>query len=294
MSDNTELLAAAQPQASMQIDDKTMEMLVVGGDMSKLTSAQRLMFYKARCEAAGLDPRSQPFEYVSLQGKLTLYARKGATDQLAAIHGAKCRILSRETSDDIHSVIVEVSLRDGRSTEEIGCVNVKGLAGDNLANARMKAMTKSKRRAILSLCGLGMVDEAELETIPTARAWQEPPRTLDALVTRQEAPKEPPPPAAATDAPATLRTVCGLTVDLSQEWESWKGEAIGGANRNIQSLKWEDLTTSNDPGVIAAVKKSLDAGLAQEQSTGQPAPARFQRLAVAWAEREKAQPIEAI
>ena len=34
-----------------------------------------------------------------------------------------------------------------------------------LANAIMKAETKAKRRVTLSICGLGMLDETELETI---------------------------------------------------------------------------------------------------------------------------------
>ena len=33
----------------------------------------------------------------------------------------------------------------------------------------MKAETKAKRRATLSICGLGMLDETEIETIPDAR-----------------------------------------------------------------------------------------------------------------------------
>ena len=32
----------------------------------------------------------------------------------------------------------------------------------------MKSETKAKRRVTLSLCGLGMLDETEIETIPSA------------------------------------------------------------------------------------------------------------------------------
>lgn len=283
MSDNTELMAA---QVGEHIDDKTMEALVVGGDMSKLSSAQRLQVYKARCDAAGLDPRSQPFEYVSLQGKLTLYARKAATDQLAAIHGARCRYVSRETSDDIHSVIVEVTLANGRSTEEIGCVNVKGLSGDNLANARMKASTKAKRRAILSLCGLGLVDESELETIPNSGKWQEPPRTLDAIVER----KAPTPPAdapEASEAPIAVQTFYGIECAV-EPLEAWGGELIGGANQTVSELRWRDLLTTTDEAVLAVVEKGIAAGVAHQAKSGQPPPERFQRLAVSKAARERA------
>jgi hypothetical protein len=50
----------------------------------------------------------------------------------------------------------------------IGAVSVDGLKGDDLANAMMKAETKSKRRVTLSICGLGMLDETEIETIKEA------------------------------------------------------------------------------------------------------------------------------
>ena len=34
----------------------------------------------------GLNPLTQPFAYLKLNGKLVLYALKGATEQIAAIH----------------------------------------------------------------------------------------------------------------------------------------------------------------------------------------------------------------
>ena len=34
-------------------------------------------------------------------------------------------------------------------------------------NAKLKAITKAKRRVTLSICGLGFLDETEIETIPT-------------------------------------------------------------------------------------------------------------------------------
>jgi hypothetical protein len=36
------------------------------------------------------------------------------------------------------------------------------------ANAAMKCITKAKRRATLSVCGLGLLDETGIETIPAA------------------------------------------------------------------------------------------------------------------------------
>jgi len=195
--------------APPNIDDQTMLAVVSSGDCSKLNDRQKTEYYKARCDAAGLDPRSQPFEFVSLQGKLRLYATKAATDQLAAIHGVRATIVSRETVDGIHVVTVRVEARDGRQTEDVGALNIKGKQGDDLANAMMKTVTKAKRRAILSLCGLGMTDETELETIARAVPQQLRPPIRGvvsdaALPAHVEQIREEPPPAAQGEPPHDL------------------------------------------------------------------------------------------
>lgn len=51
-----------------------MERVVVDGDLSKLTPAQRLDYYRRVCESLGLNPYSKPFDYLNLGGKLVLYA----------------------------------------------------------------------------------------------------------------------------------------------------------------------------------------------------------------------------
>jgi len=158
-----------------ELSADTMLQVVAGGDAARLSPSQKLAYYNARCVAAGLDPRAQPFAFMKLNGKEVLYALKAASDQLAAKHGIKLRIVSQTTEDGIRVVTVQAAAKDGRETEEIGAVPVKGLAGDALCNALMKAVTKAKRRAILSLAGLGMLDETEIETIP--RAFAPPPQS---------------------------------------------------------------------------------------------------------------------
>ena len=150
------------------LDNATVMKLVVGGDTSGLDQAQKLAYYKARCDAANIDYRTAPFQFLRLQGREVLYATKGATDQLAAAHGVRVEILSQATEGGVRVVVVRSVAKDGRQTDEIGVVPVGGLAGAELANAYMKAVTKAKRRAILSICGLGMMDEAELDTVQGA------------------------------------------------------------------------------------------------------------------------------
>ena len=145
-----------------QLDATTLEKLVTSGDLSGLSPEQRVMYYRARCDAAGLDYRTQPFRYMMTDGKLSLYAEKSATDQLAARDKIALKIVSKGAENEMYVVEVEATNAQGRTTTDIGAVSIKGLGGTNLANAMMKAVTKAKRRATLSLCGLGMTDESEI------------------------------------------------------------------------------------------------------------------------------------
>ncbi len=158
----TELAAQDQP-----LDAKTMELVIADGDLKTLNATQRIAWYKARCDAAGLDPRTQPFEYLELKGKLKLYATKAATDQLIA--NRKLTVAITDRRHDQHLGVYEVQCRvtfpDGHWVEDFAAVPTKGKLGDDLCNALMKTCTKAKRRTVLSACGLGILDETEVETI---------------------------------------------------------------------------------------------------------------------------------
>jgi hypothetical protein len=146
------------------------EQVIAAGDLSRLTPAQRVRYYLEVCDALGIDPRLKPFEYIHLQGRLTLYATRTATDQLRARRGISVEIVAREVIDgSIYVVTARATSPDGRRDEAIGAVSIEGLKGDALANALMRAETKAKRRVTLSICGLGMADESEVASIPDAR-----------------------------------------------------------------------------------------------------------------------------
>lgn len=161
-------------QSDIVISEATFERIVLDGDLSALTPAQRLEYYTARCEAVGLDTLSQPFQYLRLSGKLTLYATKTATDQLRALHGISVVSLEAREFGDVYVVIANVRDAEGRTDSATGAVPTVGLKAEALANALMKAETKAKRRATISICGLGMLDESELDTIPPSQAIREP------------------------------------------------------------------------------------------------------------------------
>ncbi|EAH4981994.1 TPA: hypothetical protein R8X70_001574 [Campylobacter coli] len=153
----------------LEINFNPYELALVKGDLSKLSDVERASYVKNLCESLGLNMLTKPFEYIVLNGKLTLYANKSATDQLRQIR--KVSITKTEVAQvgDIYMVTAYAATPDGRTDCDTGALNIKNLGGDNLANAIMKAITKAKRRVTLSICGLGMLDESELETIKEKR-----------------------------------------------------------------------------------------------------------------------------
>ncbi|EIX7161398.1 hypothetical protein NJA45_000707 [Campylobacter coli] len=147
----------------LEINFNPYELALVKGDLSKLSDVERASYVKNLCESLGLNMLTKPFEYIVLNGKLTLYANKSATDQLRQIR--KVSITKTEVAQvgDIYMVTTYAATPDGRTDCDTGALNIKNLGGDNLANAIMKAITKAKRRVTLSICGLGMLDESELD-----------------------------------------------------------------------------------------------------------------------------------
>ena len=146
-----------------------MEQVVMSGDLAQLSPSERLGYYKNVCESLGLNPLTKPFQYIRLNNKLTLYASKDCTEQLARIHGLTITISEGKVMDDIY--VVKAMAGDGnRAASANGAVFIGNLTGENKANAFMKAETKASRRAVLRLVGLGWLDESEADSIPGAHS----------------------------------------------------------------------------------------------------------------------------
>jgi hypothetical protein len=161
---------------------EVIETVVIGGDLSPLSAGHRAEYYGAVCRSLGLNPLTKPFEYLTLNGKLQLYALRDCADQLRRLHGIGISITNRESMSDIYIVTARAKDRQGREDESTGAVTVGDLKGDALANALMKAETKAKRRVTLSIAGLGWLDETELETIPQLRPIPAPAQESPAAV----------------------------------------------------------------------------------------------------------------
>jgi len=149
------------------LDQDVIHSIVLKGDMSGLSQEQAVAYYNYRCQQVGLDPSAKPFDLLTLNGKKLLYANAGATQQLCAVHKLSVSIINRERFEGVYLVSVRVTGQDGRVTENDGAVELDS-ERIGRANALMKATTKAIRRTVLAHCGLGMMDETEVETIPNA------------------------------------------------------------------------------------------------------------------------------
>ena len=150
--------------------DRLLERVIIGGDLAGLTPLEKTKHYIRVCHSVGLNANTQPFAYLKLQGKETLYATKGATDQLRQIHSISIEIVARELVDGIYTVRARSSDPTGRHDEDEGIVPLADtVKGEFRTNLMMKCVTKAKRRVTLSHCGLGMLDESEIESIRDAK-----------------------------------------------------------------------------------------------------------------------------
>ena len=158
--------------AAPKLDAGAMEKVLIKADLGQLTDDQRMAYYRSVCESLGLNPLTNPFQYINLNGKLRLYASKECTEQLRKIHGVSVTQVEKLFHEGLYIVTAHASDRSGRSDASTGAVTITGLKGENLANALMKAETKAKRRVTLSICGLGMLDETEAVDIKASEPVQ--------------------------------------------------------------------------------------------------------------------------
>lgn len=137
-------------------------------DYSKLTDQERAVLLNKTCESMGLNPLGQPFGFFDQAGKTVLYAKRSCSDQLGKIHGLSLIECGETFNEKTRILTVKVKMRDrdGREHMNRGDVFIgPNVTGEALANLYMKCHTKAVRRCTLSMCGLGFLDETEVEDI---------------------------------------------------------------------------------------------------------------------------------
>src|SRR6185369_13416161 len=103
------------PQKKPEVNPAdVMEGLIIRGDLEGLTPEQRVVYYNRVCDSIGVNPLTQPFQYLKLQGKLILYATRSCADQLRKLHGINIEIVSQDISDGLLTVHVRARDSTGR------------------------------------------------------------------------------------------------------------------------------------------------------------------------------------
>ena len=148
------------------------ESLALRGDISGLSPENRIRYYLKTCKDLGLNPSAQPFAFLRLNGKEVMYPTRGATDQLARIHGVNREITDGPKIIDLGGakILFAVCRASIGPRVETATAAVPLPAGaENICNAVMKTETKARRRATLAILGLALLDESELDTIPSSQ-----------------------------------------------------------------------------------------------------------------------------
>ncbi len=166
------------------INQELISQLVLQGDVSKMTDAMKVQYYNQLCHSLNLNPVTRPFQIIAFQGKQILYATKDATEQLRKLNGvsvvelnqeikdglciSKCKVQDSSNRFDIATGVTSLTKEETHweNGKAIRTGKIINLSSEEKANAIMKSETKAKRRATLSICGLGMLDESELDTMP--------------------------------------------------------------------------------------------------------------------------------
>lgn len=145
------------------------EALALRGDISSLSPEARAKYVVALCRSLGLNPLTQPIEFIPKKGGggLVPYVSKKATDQLRLMHKVSIEIVRQERVGKTFIVQVRATTPDGRVDEDVAALELADkygdLKGQDLADAMMKCITKAKRRVTLSICGIGLLTQDEAE-----------------------------------------------------------------------------------------------------------------------------------
>ncbi|MEZ4410081.1 MAG: hypothetical protein R3A52_26935 [Polyangiales bacterium] len=150
-------------------------------DLGSLTPLGREGFYRLVCARAGLDPATRPFAMLRAGGRWTLCAREGVTDALATLHGVTVEItqgprwIELAGASLVHAV-ARATRPDGRAESAHATVPWR-----SPSEAARRCEVRARRRAVLTVLGLAVLDASEIDAIPGELLWEEPPsraRTL--------------------------------------------------------------------------------------------------------------------
>lgn len=140
----------------------------VEGNGFTLNEADRTFYLQQYCKHLGLSPIGEPLRWHSSYNKktgqtvMTVYATSKASKQL--IEKNKISIKRTDRWDDSENYYVEVEASIGeQKVVNAGFCAKNGFLSSG--NAQIASYTKAMRRAVLTICGTGLLDETEIETM---------------------------------------------------------------------------------------------------------------------------------
>lgn len=159
-------------------NEELMYKVILNNDLAGLSAIEKVQHVKNVCVSLGLNPLTKPIQLHKWQGKEVMYMAKDGAEQLRNLHNVSIVKLETELlKNDLYVVKAYAMKPNGRQDCSTSALTLLGLKGDAIGNAMKKCETQAKRRVTLSICGLGMLDESELENLP-----QDKPNYLKAVV----------------------------------------------------------------------------------------------------------------
>ena len=165
---------ASKINGAAPMDDQIIERVIAAGDLKLLKADERNQLLPGHLQVA------RPESAYTAAGIYHAQRQAGALCP-EGLHGAAAQAAWRFDHEDRDRTSAMASSKSWRMRRRrivrmwtSAPSRIKGLAGDALVNAKLKAITKAKRRVTLSICGLGFLDETEIETIPTAAPHSQP------------------------------------------------------------------------------------------------------------------------
>lgn len=230
---STSYLFAVDPKEAVSITEKV---IAENGNLIKLSEVERKIYYLALCDRYGLDPFTNPFDYMkqtkwnkrTQENEIigwTLYPNKKAAEAFGMKHNLNCRIVDRSVEDGCAIVVVEIS-NGSRVVQEVGAVEVTDRLGR--ADALKKAITQARRRGLLAFCGFS---EPDTEVKGIAAEALDPPMDVMELGT-----------AAIAEPEAIDRASIYAEIEASMKRLSWrKKDAVNCLNARYQKSTRDDL-----------------------------------------------------
>lgn len=154
-----------------EVHGELLQKVILQNDLGSLSPVEKVQHVKNVCESLGLNPLTKPIQLIKFEGnKEIMYMSKDGAEQIRNLH--EVSIINLETeilNGDLYVVKAYASKPSGRQDCSTSAISISGLKGVAIGNAMKKCETQAKRRVTLSICGLGMLDESEIEDLPKER-----------------------------------------------------------------------------------------------------------------------------